>query len=68
MASIFFEIFTQISPASTNSHHHSLTLFTNQADEKFDGSLSSATRKMIELDLGIAVLRAGSWVFSIGRC
>jgi hypothetical protein len=52
---VFTEVFAQVSPTTADANHHSLSLFSDGANEELGWSSLATVMEMVELDT--AVLR-----------
>ena len=62
---IFFEIFSQVGPATTNTNHDSFAILADTANKKFDGSLPIRSGQMVQFDVLVTPLM--TWSRSRGK-
>jgi hypothetical protein len=48
--SVFTQVFSQVSPSATDTHHHAFSILANSPDKEFGGRRLSAAVKMVQLD------------------
>lgn len=60
MARILLQIFAEICPTASDTHHDSFAVFAYEPDEELDGRFACGAGEMVELDLRVAALRAWS--------
>jgi hypothetical protein len=65
MTGVLFEVFAEISPASTDADHNALAVLANKADKELDWGFARAARQVIESCFGISVLWPRSRVFGV---
>jgi hypothetical protein len=51
---VFLEVLAKISPSTANANHHSLSMFSYEANEELNWRFASGARQMIKFDLGIS--------------
>lgn len=53
---VFAKVFTQVSPTTANTNHHTLSFFSDGADKKLRGSGLTAVVQVVELNTTILCL------------